>query len=67
MDILSCGNGGRADCNNDGPKPAFFSMLDDVSSGGCGKTFENLDRPLTGVLGKVENIFAVPGDQPIKR
>jgi hypothetical protein len=51
------GSGGRADCNNDGP--IFFSMLSDFSSGRCGNIFENLDRPLPGVLGIVDDISMV--------
>jgi hypothetical protein len=55
MTFEASGSGGRADCNNEGAI-IFFSVLKDFSSGGCGNIFENLDRPLPGVVGKFDDI-----------
>ena len=59
MTFEASGSGGRADCNNEGAI-IFFSVLKDFSSGGCGNIFENLDRPLAGVVGKFDDISIEP-------
>ncbi len=65
MTFEASGSGGRADCNNEGAI-IFFSVLKDFSSGGCGNIFENLDRPLPGVVGKFDDISIGPGERPLK-
>lgn len=54
MIFEASGSGGRADCNKEGAI-IFFSVLKEISSGGCGNIFENLDRPLPGVVGKFDD------------
>jgi hypothetical protein len=56
--IAPLGSGGRGECVE--VEMEAGDLSDAVMTGGFGNTFENLDRPLPGVSGRIEDISNRP-------